>query len=127
MRWRTAGMPAPGSPACTVIRTASGGAREAGPEPDEETERERNEDAIAGPHAGAGEHEAPAARPPVPRRLRVQPPERRAAGAGGLVQAHVALRRIGEVGTERGARLVLDEFGLARQRQPLEVVPAAQI
>src|SRR5207248_1200694 len=59
---------------------------------------------------------------------RVQPAQRRARRAGGLMHAHVALERIGQVGAERRVRgLILDDVGLARQRQPPEVLPRLQI
>ena len=67
---------------------------EARPEPDEEAERERNEDTVGRPDARAPQHEAPAAGPPLPRLLGVEPPERRPARPRRLVDADVALQRV---------------------------------
>ena len=109
-------------------RSEHPGALEAGPEPDEEPERERKEDAVRGPHARAPQNDPPAARPPFPRFLRVEPYERRAARARGLVHANVALERVGQVRTEGRVRsLIVDQLRLSRQGHPPEVVPAAQI
>src|SRR5262249_2096370 len=101
---------------------------EAGPESDEEPERERKEDAVGRAHARPAQHEAPAARPPLPRFLRVEPEKRRAARPRRLVHAHVALERIRQIGAERRSRgLIGHELGFARERQPAEVEPIAQI
>ena len=81
-----------------------------------------------GPSPAPAQHEAPAARPPVPGLLRVEPAERRAAGARGLVHAHVALERVRQVGAERRMRgLVLDQLALRVSGSRAEVVPAAEI
>jgi hypothetical protein len=104
------------------------GTLETGPEADEETEGEGEEDAIGRAQAGPRQHEAPAPDPPVPRLLGVEPADRRAAGARGLMHAHVALQGIGEVGAERRiGGLVLRELALVREGQPPEVVPGGQI
>src|SRR6266542_3669051 len=72
--------------------------------------------------------EAPAPRPPIPRLLRVQPAERRATGARGLMHAHVAREGKREVVAEGGmSRLVAAQLGFHRQRQPEDVVPALEV
>ena len=99
-------------------RAQRAGALEARPEADEEPEREREIDAVAGPEPRAREDEAPAVRPPLPRGLRVQPPQRRSRRPGRLMHAHVALERIGQVRAERWMRpLVLDQFGFGGKRE----------
>src|SRR5438552_1064070 len=109
--------------------TAEGArALEARPEADEEAEREREEHAVPGAEPRAPQDEAPAARPPVPRLLRIEPAERRAGGARGLVHAHVARDGKRQVAPEWWKRrLVVDQLGLHRQRQAEEVVPAPEV
>src|SRR5207247_9380277 len=103
-------------------------ALEARPEADEEPEREREIDAVAGPEPRAREDEAPAVRPPLPRGLGVQPPQRRSRRPGRLMHAHVALERVGPVRAERRMRgLIVDEVALRRARQSLEVLPRLHI
>ena len=117
-------LPAPGN------RQAPERARslEACPEPDEEPEREREEHAVLWSEAGTAQDEAPAARPPVPRLLRIEPAQRRAGRAGGLVDPHVALERKRQVGSEGRMRgLVGDELILDGEWQPREVVPSAEV
>ena len=47
---------------------------------------------------------------------------------GGLVDAHVPVKRVGEIGAERRARgLIGHELALAGEGQPREVVPAPEI
>jgi hypothetical protein len=87
------------------------------PEADEQPERERKEHAIGRADARRAQHEAPAARPPLPRLLRIEPAKRLVRGAGRLVHAHVALERIREVGAEGRMRgLIGDELQLSRER-----------
>src|SRR4029077_16131960 len=103
-------------------------ALEARPETHEEAEREREEHAIAWAEPGRAQHHRPAARPPRPGFLRVEPAQRRAGGARGLVHAHVAIDRMAQVGAERWVRgLVLHQLALRRERQPLEVAPGSQV
>src|SRR5205085_10171061 len=109
-------------------RAQRAGALEARPEADEEPEREREIDAVAGPEPRAREDEAPAVRPPLPRGLRVQPPQRRSRRPGRLMHARVALERVGQVRAERRMRgLVVDEVALRRARQSLKVLPCTHI
>src|SRR5207244_6396940 len=104
------------------------GALEARPEPDEEAERKREEDAVGRPDARAAQHEPPAARPPLPRLLRVEPPQRRTARPRRLMHADVALERVRPIRAEwRVGGLIVHELGLRRERKPPEVVPAAQV
>ena len=67
--------------------------------------------------------------PPFPRLGGVQPAQRLiAARARRLVQAHIALDRIGEVAAERRTRdLVLEQLRLGCQRESFEVVPSLHI
>jgi hypothetical protein len=103
-------------------------ALEAGPEAHEEPEREREEHAVARPQPRRAEHHRPAAGPPVPGLLRVEPAERRPGGARRLVHPDVAVEREGQVGAERRMRrLVLHQLALGRERQALEVAPGPQI
>ena len=179
-RCRTAGMPAPGSPAWTVVRTPSAAgstpwaratsarwspydgvqtsavapssriawsrvarvlaaardghraegprALQPGPEADEEAEGEREEEPVARPQPRRPEHEGPAARPPGPRRLGLEPPDRGPRGARGLEDANVALERVREVGAERRVgRLVGDQVRLRQPREAGEVRPRAEV
>src|SRR5205085_6720715 len=95
------------------------------PVADERPERKSAEDRIARADACRTVNRAPAARPPVPAFLRVQPPERTARRSRCLMKVTIATERISQQPAERRLRsLLLDQFGFRREGQGIEVFDA---
>src|SRR5690349_14459070 len=95
---------------------------------DERPERKRAEDNIIRADARRPVDRAPAARPPIPALLRVQPSERAARRARRLMKVTVAAERIGQQpAVWRMRRLLFDQLRFSRERQGIEVFNALDV
>ena len=82
------------------------------PESEKRAKRKGEEDAVAASHAGHAENRQPIRDHPIPAFWRIEPAERRAGRAAGLVKARVDVERKREVRPERRMpRLIGDYFG----------------
>ncbi len=98
------------------------------PEADERAEGEGEEDPVARRDPGGPVDRRPAARPPGPALIGVQPLQRLARRPRGLVDARVGLARVGEVrAVGRVLRLVPRQLRLGGERQPPEVLEAPHV
>src|SRR5205823_3562666 len=99
-----------------------------GPEADKRSEREREEHPVARADPSASVDVAPAARPPIPGLVGIEPTDGRLAGrARRLMQPGVALDRITEVRAKRRTQgLVFGELLLGGEGQLREGIPRIQ-